>query len=324
MFGLKKLFGKGFAFGAIILAVCAGIVFLSTRDFCKSTIARWTASEEFMEESGLLPKFDSVRQEDGTTRLILGDSICNQMFTRLSGYNPETSFQATNAAFMITGQYLLLEEYLKYHTDVTDVFLVMHPMPLTRTFDTEWSYRYGVMTYVEAGVLDYLDENTPKAMAEVYGGLFLKKGAVRLVEDSPLIRKLYLSYIYANCENYVQSSPFEIADQYVKKMYDLCEAQGARLHLYSAPVAEYFREQVEELEQDYDGTWMSSQYPDYFHDILYYPDEWTSDMSHFDGEHAAPESLDKIIEEAYGQTELFRSLRFEDRFVPEKSGQEDP
>lgn len=307
---MKKLFGKGFVFAAIILVICAGIVFLSTRDFCKGMIARWTASEEFMDESGIQPKFESVRQEDGTTRLILGDSICNQMFGRLAGYNPGTSFQATNAAFMITGQYLLLEEYLKHHENVTDVFLVMHPLPLTRTFDMEWSYRYGVMTYVEAGVLDYLDENTIEALAGVYGGLFLKKGVVQLVEDSPLIRKLCLSYLYANREDYVQSSPFEISDQYVKKMYDLCEARGARLHLYPAPVAEYYREQVEELEQSYGGTWMSSQYPDYFKDILYYPDEWTSDMSHFDGEHAAPESLDRTIGEAYGQTELFQGLSF--------------
>ena len=113
MFGLKRLFGKGLAFLAAVLAVCAGIVFLSTQDSCKATIARWTASEEFMEENEMLSSFERVRREDGTTRLILGDSICNQMFGRLSGYNPETSFQATNAAFMVTGQYLLLEEYLK-------------------------------------------------------------------------------------------------------------------------------------------------------------------------------------------------------------------
>ena len=55
---------------------------------------------------------------------------------------------------------------------------------------------------------------------------------------------------------------------------------------------------------------MSGAYPDYFEDILYYPDEWTSDMSHFDGEYATPESLDGIIQKAYGETELLRRLRF--------------
>lgn len=307
---MEKLFGKGLLFVTIILAICAGIVFFSTRDSYKKIIARWTVSEEFMDENTMLSSFDCVRREDSTTQLILGDSICRQLFTRLSGYNPETSFQATNAAFMITGQYLLLEEYLKHHEHVTDVFLVMHPLPLTRTFDAEWSYRYGIMTYVEAGVLDCLDENTTEILADMYGGLFLKKDVVQLVEDSPPIRKLYLSYIYANLKEYVQNSPFEIADQYVKKMYNLCRAQGARLHLYPAPVSEYFREQVAELAQSYGGTWMSDRYPDYFKDILYYPNEWTNDTSHFGGEYASPENLDRIIEEAYGQTELFQSLHF--------------
>lgn len=293
-----------------VLAVCAGIVFLSTRESCKGIIAKLTASEEFMEESGMLSTFDGVRREDGTRRLVLGDSICNQMFGRLGAYNPETSFKATNAAFLVTGQYLLLEEYLKCHPDVTDVFLIMHPLPLTRTFDREWSYRYGVMTYVEAGVLDSLDDNTIQAMEEMYGGLFLREEIVWLVEESPMIRKLYLSYIYASREDYEMSSPFEMADQYVKKMYDLCQAGGAVLHLYPAPVSEYFRESVEELEQSYKETWMSGIYPDYFKDILYYPDEWTSDMSHFDGEYAAPERLDDIIREAYGQTELLQGLSF--------------
>lgn len=307
---MKKLFGKGFVFIAVIFTVCVSIVFLSTFEPCKGIIARWTASEEFMEENEMLPYFDRAREEDQTVRLILGDSICNQLFTRLRAYNPETSFLATNAAFMVTGQYVLLEEYLKCHPETTEVFLVMHPMPLTRSFDVEWSYRYGVMAYVEADVMDYLDENTIDIMAGIYGRVFLRKEAVRLVEDSPLIRKLYLSYIYINRESYVQSSPFEIADQYVKKMYDLCQEHGARLHLYSSPVSEYFREAVETLAGSYGETWMSSVYPDYFNDILYYPSEWTSDMSHFGGEYAAPERMDMTIEEAYGQTELYRSLRF--------------
>lgn len=307
---MKKLFEKGFFFVLIIFVFCVCFVFLSTRGSSREIIARLTDSEEFMEGSGMLPYFERVRAEDGTTKLVIGESICDQMFTRLQEYNPDVSFQASNAAFLITGQYLLTEEYLKSHPDTTDVFLVMHPSPLTRSFDTEWGYRYGVMTYVAADVLDRLDENTIDAMAGVYGSFFMKKEAVRFLEDSPLAQKIYLSYLYNNRENYVQSTPFEISDQYVKKMYDLCGEYGAELHLYSSPVSEYFRGIVEELELSYGETWMSSVYPDYFNDIMYYPNEWSRDMSHFGGEYATPEGLNRIIEEAYGDTELFRSLHF--------------
>ena len=242
---MRKFVLKGSLFCTIILVIVVSVVFLSTREPGRSAIARWTDSEEFMGESGMLPYFERAGKQDGTTQLVIGDSICRQMFSGVSEYNPETSILATNAALMITGQYLLAEEYLKAHPDATDIFLIMHPLTITRTIDTEWSYRYAFMTYSETDTLQYLDKNTMKAMRGVYGSLFMNKWVVRLVEDSPIARKLALSYMDFNREDYVQSSPFEIADQYIKKLYDLCEEKGVELHLYSSPVSEFYREQVE-------------------------------------------------------------------------------
>lgn len=305
---MKKLFFKGFVFLSLILCICVGIIALSMQEPFRTLIAGWTNCRDFMSDSGMLPYFERVRTPDQTTRLILGDSICRQMFADLEQYNPGTSIQATNAALMITGQYLLAEEYLKCHPDATDIFLVMHPMPLTRTFDTEWGYRYAVMTYAETDTLALLDRNTLDAMAGVYGSFFMQKSVVRLIEDSPVLRKLYLSYIDLNRSDYVQESPFEIADQYVKKMYQLCSENQVALHLYPSPVSESFREQVQALAEEYGNTWMSSVYPDFFSQILYYPDEWSEDLSHFSGEHASRESLNAIIREAYQDTALLEGL----------------
>lgn len=306
---MKKFFAKGFLFVLIICFLCGVFVSLSMREPYRAVIAEWTGSEEFMSDSGILPYFEKVREKDQTSQLVIGDSICRQMFVELGEANPQMSIQASNAALMITGQYLLAEEYLKSHPEATDVFLVMHPMAITRTFDTEWSYRYAVMSYVETDTIGYLDKNTLDDMAGVYGRFFMRKEAVRVIEDSPVMRKLYLSYININRSDYVQSSPFEIADQYVRKLYDLCEEHGAKLHVYPSPVAEVFRGRSEELEKEYGTTWMSTQYPDYFRDILYYPDEWSEDTSHFSGEHAEREELDKIIETAYEGTELLENLK---------------
>lgn len=264
-----------------------------------------------MGESGMLPAFEHVKASDQTTQLIIGDSICNQLFTDLREYNSQISIQATNAALMITGQYLLAEEYLKYHPDATDIFLIMHPMPLTRTFDTEWSYRYAVMTYAETDTLDLLDENTIEIMESVYGRFFMRKKVVQLIEASPILRKLYLSYINFNASPYIQESPFEISDQYVRKLYDLCKENDVTLHLYPSPVSESFREQVKDLEEVYKTTWMSSVYPDFFDNILYYPNEWSEDLSHFSGEYATREALNSIIQRAYGQTVLSDCLKLE-------------
>lgn len=308
---MKKLFFKGIIFVTIITGICVLTLFLSMREPFRPVIARLTACEDFMESSEMLPYFEKAREQDGTTQLIIGDSICRQMFAGLSEYNPQTSIQATNAALMIPGQYLLAEEYLQNHPDTTDVFLIMHPLTLTRTFDTEWGYRYAAMTYVETDTLQYLDESTITVMEEVYGPLLLRKEIVWLIEESPICRKLCLSYMNSSRDAYVQSSPFELADLYVKKLYDLCNERGVKLHFYSSPVSEYYRVEMEELAENYDKTWMCSQYPDYLETILYFPNGWTEDMSHFSGEYAQRDSLNEMIRQAYGKTELIQYMDLE-------------
>ncbi|MBD5459870.1 MAG: hypothetical protein HDR26_02850 [Lachnospiraceae bacterium] len=308
---MKKLFIKSGIFCTIILAFCFCIIFLSMKEPWKQILARWTDSEAYMDENELLPAFEYVKKQDQTTQLIIGDSICKQMFADLNIYNPQISIQATSAPMMVTGQYILVEEYLKYHPDATDVFLIMHPNPLIRTFDTEWSYQYAISAYVETDTISLLDQNTLDIIREMYGTFFLKKEVVELIQNSPILRKLYLNYVYMNKENYKMESYFELADQYVKKMYDLCEENGVTLHLYPSPVSEYFRQEVSDLAYGYGGTWMSSQYPDYFEQIYYYPNEWTNDLSHFGGEYATRERLNETIKTAYAQTVLLDYLQLE-------------
>lgn len=307
---MKKLFLKGMLFCIIILSAVACFIYLSAREPARSVIARWTNSEDFMTESGMLPYFARAREANGSTSLIIGDSIANQLFSGLNANNPKTDILTTNATLLISGQYLLAQEYMKNHPDATDIFLVIHPLALTRTFDTEWGYRYAVMTYVETDTIDYLDENTIDAMASVYGAFFMQKNIVNLIEDSPVCRKLYLSYININREDYILESPFEMADQYVKKLYDFCLENQVELHIYPSPVSEYYKKQAMELSEGYGNTWMATKFPDYFNQIMFYPDVWTEDFSHFSGEYVERGQLNEIIRQAYGQTALSQ-LHFE-------------
>lgn len=308
---MKKFVVKASLFCIILFALCIFVLYLSAKEPTRALLAELTKSEEYLVPNEMLPYFEQARKQDHTNRLIIGDSICRQMFTGLGEYNPETKILATNAALMITGQYLMAEEYLKSHPETTEVFLVMHPMTITRTIDTEWSYRYAAMTYVETNTLQYLDENTVEAMTDTFGSFFMNKKVVQAAEVSPIIRKVCLNYINANRQNYVQSSPFEIADQYVKKLHELCKEKDIAFYFYSSPVAEFYREDVEALAESYENTWMSTQYPDYLRNIYYYPDDWTEDMSHFSGSYAERGKLNEIMEQAYGQTELLESVRLQ-------------
>lgn len=309
---MRRLFGKCVAFFLIMAILCSSILLLSTEEPFRSLIAKLTDCEGFMDDSGMLPAFEQAGQSGGTaTRLVIGDSICRQMFTQLQECNPDKSILATNAALMMPGQYLLAKEYLENHPETTDVFLVMHPLTLIRTFEMEWGYRYAAMTYVETDTFQYLDEKTREIMESAYGDFFLKKSTVWMIEKSPVCRKLGMSYLYFNGEPYTQVHPFEIADPYVKALDELCREHGARLHLYSSPVSEYYREEMETLKEDYAGTEMSRLFPDYMENLWYYPEEWAEDKSHFSGEYAEQDKLNEIIRQAYGHTLLGEELRLE-------------
>ncbi len=309
---MKKLFCKCCVFSLMMAAICAGILLLSVREPFRPMIASVTDAQDFMDESGMLPVFERARQRDGTWQLVTGDSICRQMFAPLEKYNPQKSVLATNAALMMPGQFLLAREYLQNHPETTDIFLIMHPLTLTRTFDLEWGYRYAAMTYVETDTYQYLEERTRKAMEGAYGTFFLNRDVVWMIENSPICRKIGLSYLNTHGKVYEQSHPFEIGDLYVEKLYNLCLEKGVSLHLYASPVAEYYREEMAALAVEYEETKMSGLFPDYMREIWYYPDEWTEDLSHFSGEYAGRDKLNEILEQAYGRTLLWEGLQVAD------------
>ncbi len=299
---MKKIYIKGIIFCGIMFVLCAVFLVLSTKDDYKLTIAKWTNSVDFMDANEYYETFEKARKEDDVKVLLIGDSICSQMFLDLQEYNPNVNILSANAALMITGQYLLLEEYLESHPETTDVFLVIHPLALIRTFDMEWGYRNAVMTYVGTDTIQNLDDNTLEIIKETYGSFFLQKEVVWFVENSPMCRKIALSYLNLNKEAYEQEKSFELAEQYVKKMYELCEANGVTLHLYASPASEYYREKLEELDAEYKETWLYEQFPDYFANMTYYPSEWAEDYSHFSGEYASREKLNEMIKRAYADT----------------------
>ncbi len=305
---MKKLIVKGSIFVVLVVILCGVFLLMSAKEPMRTYIAQWTDSADYMDENQMLPAYEQAAQEDGKTILLIGDSICQQLFTGLEEENPRVAILPTNASLMVPGQYLLAERFLEHHPDTTDVFLMLHPLPMIRTFDVEWGYRNAAMTYVETNTLEKLDENTIRIMKSVYGGLFLQPWVVELVEQSPLCRKLSLSYLNANRKPYIQSSSFEISQQYVVKLYELCQEYGANLHLYTAPVSEHYREQMEELEEEYKDTRLDELYPNYFQQIKYYSNEWTEDYSHFSPAYATRENFNQIIRWAYEDSYLLEIL----------------
>jgi len=288
---MKKLLSRGIVILIIILGILVGFDCLTFNEGFAMKTAKLTNSEEYLNPgvgSGI-PEIsqyiEGVRNKDGSTILVIGDSLSRQLFSTKRGKIEGVSIQTANAAINITGQYMLACEYLENHPNATDIWLFQHPMTIRRTFDTDLGYPYAVMPFAYNNMLGYLDKNTTDAMASVYGRPFLSSSIVKLVYESPLNRKMYLGYVNVYAKAYEQSNGYEMAEQYISKLYELCKARNVSLHFLSSPSTEYYRKEIEACVDEYRTSKLYDLFPDYYDSIIYFPTELTDDWTHFSGDY---------------------------------------
>lgn len=300
---MKKLLLKFTIISVFVAGLVLLLEYLSINESTREMTAKLTNSSDFLSEgsgtSDIVPMIESVREDDDTTVLVIGDSIARQMFGAFSEDCPYARIACVNAAINVSGQYMLAAEYLDSHPDATDVWLFAHPLTLTRTYDLELGYGYAVTPFAIEGSLKYLDDITIDQMASVYGRFALNGRFAKLVDDSPMNRKLFFGYIRMNNSEYEQSNDYEITSLYILKLKELCEERGVAFHFYSSPSTEYYREKIEETRFDFEASPLSEVYPDYLDSIYFFPTEWSSDYTHFGGDYANRGTYEEVIENAY-------------------------
>lgn len=227
-----------------------------------------------------------VQEENESTRLIVGDSVCNQLFIGLQGVNDDYCIASSNQAATMLGQYILINEYIKKHEQVEDIYLIIVPGTLASDINTRLSYQYFVMPFLGNGYGNYLDDDINKKLDETFGSFFLRTGIIKAIDYSCINRKIYLNLI--NSEVEAESENNRVADitsEYLIKIYELCKEKNIEFHLIPAPVADIPKrhEQIETLEREFNEAGLGELFPDYFEQICYYPEEEFGDETHFAG-----------------------------------------
>lgn len=315
---MRKFVVKSFAFLVVLIVLFLGIEALSVSDEYRFVIARLTNSEQYIQvntgSDEIKPYIQKVQEKNDYTKLIIGDSVCHQMYAYLQEYNDDVCIAGTNAGITMAGQYIIAEQFLENHENATDIYLIVIPGSLRQTFDTNYGYQYTVMPFAETDTLQLLDDNTIEQMESVYGKLFMKKEIVWLIDRSAINRKLYLNEIKKIAKLRDEGYVSDAAIQYIDKLKKLCEEKGVELHLYPGPVrdTEDMHDYVENLFRgEYEESVLFKHYPEYVNGIWYYPEEQFRDGVHFGGEWANQEAYNEKIKEMYRGTELVESLLFE-------------
>lgn len=290
---MKKFFLKLFLFVCLFLMISGAFLVLSAQENLRMKIADLTGSGDYAYEDfgakEIVPFVERVQEKNDCSKLIIGDSVCNQIFERYYEMNDVYCICGSNQAISLSGQYILAKEFIKNHENVTDIYLILTMGSLGTGYGAKLGYQYAVMPFVLTDTIGNLDDETRDLMAKRYGRFFCQRPVVKLIDQSPLSMKLYLNMLAKKNELFTTETDRVISKVSYKYLYELqtlCESEGVTFHLIPGPHAD--SEARHNLEQqlreeimvngDSDIPELKS-YPD---QIIYYPEEAFRDGIHFD------------------------------------------
>ncbi len=283
----KRFFLKGLGFVLLFFLLFAALCIASAFSPVREMVAQLTDTGDFLDQGPsheIVTKIEKVQGSSGATKLLIGDSVCNHMFAEYEGMNPDYIVAAGNRGVGMSGQYVLTRLFLDTHPGAEAVYLVITTNTLITGYETQFGYQYSVTPFLRTDTLGLMDEESLSDMRSVYGGFVTDKKAALLMEDSPVLKKLYLNLLNKYKPAGIKA---EIPDTVVRniiRIHDLCDERGAKLYLLPGPVADSTerRELEKTLEEKYGETKLAEVYPDFYGNMLYYPAEYFSDGVHPD------------------------------------------
>lgn len=288
---LKKL---GLAIG-ISVGIFIFLTFLSTLSPLTSVIDMITNSVSYqtLGSGETISLYQKGNETENKEKLILGDSVADQLYVYRD--NEEYCVMTGNMAMSLVWQYVYARDYMARNPELTDVYLCMTADTLEYSFETNLTYFYLVVPLGETNNMDVLEDGQQELLEDMYGSLFMKEPMVDYIGMSGLNKKMYINAvnkyyeIFPNKKIKVEKDDnpdFSIAETYILKMYELCKENGVTLHLIPNPkkdIPEY-REYMAELEEKYKLSPLYEINPDYFEQIVWYPEECFKDELHFTDE----------------------------------------
>lgn len=304
---MKRFIGKLIIFVCIFAVIVLGLEVLSTKAPYRGWLAFLTESGDYPagEEGEVEQYIGQIREEGAYTRLVVGDSVCYQMTNGLRDINGDYSLVGNNRALTIAGEYLLIQEFFNTHENITDVYVIVGLDMLQTSVDITYGYQYVVIPFSRMGLIQNLDEELTEEMEGTFGKFFMQKYVAESIGNSSVDRKLYLNYLKEKYAKIPYEDPeraiSDTAYRYLLKIADLCEEQGATLHLLPDPLADndYRHDQAERLKKDFEELGLTELFPNYFDEIMYYPEEQFIDGIHFAPPYDEQQELNRKLQEIY-------------------------
>lgn len=289
---MKKFCLKLFAFIVVMGILLAGILLLSAHEPFRSALMTVANAEDYGEDTTgeIMPYIETVSSLSEYDKLIIGDSVCRQLFNPFQKYNNVYCTVGSNQAITMIGQYLLIKEFLENHEQTTDVYLVLCSIEGNGLDNGIGAYQYLAIPFTKTGLLKAALPKTQNELDGIFGKKFMEPNVIDFIDASPLAKKLYFnSFKDKKYDNTTMS--FE----YLQLIIDLCTMKGAKLHLLHSPMKESSYEDIQvQKEKDLSACKnedMREYIEEYYGSVTSYPDEYFADGIHFGPEYKSEKQL---------------------------------
>lgn len=223
-----------------------------------------------------------AERNSGLPAVILGDSVCNQLWTQKED-SPNLVHLACNQAITPAGTYLLLKRYLEHNPQTQEVFYIICPQTLGNDLNLDYTYQYFVIPFFNGENVKLLDEDTTQKIYDRFGKLFADSEYIKSVMlNNNLFMEKYIAHINRKPKRKYIRRLSPTTAIYLPKMMELCAERNAKLSILPLPIPDTpENHDWDNFRKDINTFGLDDALGNFTEKIHYYPADWFRDGVHF-------------------------------------------
>lgn len=211
------------------------------------------------------------KQKKKTKKLLLGDSVGNQMFRNTTN-NDTINSLACNQAIGMVGQFILLNNYINAGNQVDTVYLIYSPFSFLNNLDQIYTFHYFLKPFYVQEYLPLFTETVFDQIHKIPYYYICRYPYILTSDWSPNFRT-------KDKKNYTFLSPVSV--EYLHKITELSEKHHFKLIILPPPTRNSLKHEVGKIHKnEIVENNLTNEFENYFEKIIYLNDTNFKDATH--------------------------------------------
>jgi hypothetical protein len=203
---------------------------------------------------------DKSREKSKVRKLLIGDSVGNQLFSNEEDHGDINSI-ATNQAISFAGQYFLVNDYLKSGNKIDTLFMVFVPWSFKNNLDQIYTYHYFLKPFNNSNYSPLFTETLKNQINKIEYNSFSQVPHIKITSWAP-------EYTPTDPLNFTFISPISV--EYLDKIKSLSLKHNFDIIIIPPPISNERIALVKTFNRDeITKTTLSKELNDYFDKITY-------------------------------------------------------